>query len=230
MCLFVLPCGVLWASGTCGSVLGGRWFFHGQSLFLRLASLSILDASLRSLHAVGGFGRWLLSFPPVAGRWLCQSPASLLHIHQVEGIYQVNFPCRGRYSPVTQPVTLEENGDGGGVDGSKTVSSGRCSSGSGAVWVFCLAPGTSWASLGLLSEEGFFLWGALGLSLAPPSGLGAAGPCGGPWAVSVLSLSCPDPGFHLVPLILGRTQISFDFHLRGVSFCRRPVGPSASLR
>jgi hypothetical protein len=70
-----------------------------------------------------------------------QSPASQPHNHQVEGIHQVSFPCQGRYSTVTRPVTLEDDGDRGGVDGAEAVSSGRCSSGSGAVWVFCLASG-----------------------------------------------------------------------------------------
>jgi hypothetical protein len=124
-------------------------------------------------------GRWLLSFPPVAGRWLCQSPASLPHIHQVEGIYQVSFPCQGRYSPVTLPVRLEDDGDGGGVDDSKTVSSGRCSSGSGAVRVFCLAPGgllgVFWTPFG----EGVFLRGALGLPWPPLGAWAPLSPVGG---------------------------------------------------
>jgi hypothetical protein len=53
-----------------------------------------MAASAYSNMWLGGSGSWLLSFPPVAGRWLCQSPASLPHIYQVEGIYQVSFPCR----------------------------------------------------------------------------------------------------------------------------------------
>jgi hypothetical protein len=32
----------------------------------------------------------------------------------------VSFPCQERYSPATRPVTLEDNGDDGGVDGTKT--------------------------------------------------------------------------------------------------------------
>jgi hypothetical protein len=134
--------------------------------------------SLFSLHAVGGSGRWLLFFPPVAGRWLCQSPASLPHIHQVEGIYQVSFPCQGRYSPVTRPVTLEDNGDGGGVNDSKTVSSGRCSSGSGAVWVFCFAPG---GLLGIVWTP-FGRWVSSGVpwvSPCPPLGPGLCWPLWG---------------------------------------------------
>jgi hypothetical protein len=53
-----------------------------------------MAASAYSNMWLGGSGSWLLSFPPVAGRWLCQSPACLPHIYQVEGIYQVSFPCR----------------------------------------------------------------------------------------------------------------------------------------
>jgi hypothetical protein len=230
--LFVLPCGVLWASGACGSALG----YHGRPLFFPWSvpetrfsvELGLRPCSLRMrLEDLAG-GSCLSLLWWAAGS--VQSPASLPHIHQVEGVYQVSFPCQERYSPVTRPVTLVDDGDGSGSGGSKTVSFGRCSSGSGAVWVFCLVSGgllgVFWTPFG----RRVFLWGALGLPLAPPWGLGAAGPCGGPRAVSVLSLSCPDPGFHLVPLILGRVQISFGFHLPGVSFRRRPVGPSASPR
>jgi hypothetical protein len=80
---------------------------------------------------------------------------------------------------VTRPVTLEV--DDGGVDRSKMVSSGRCSSGSGAVWVFCLASGgllgVFWTPFG----EGFssgvpwvFPWPQLGVwvPLAPVGGRG----------------------------------------------------------
>jgi hypothetical protein len=159
-----------------------------------------------------------------------QSPASLPHIHQVKGIYQVSFPCQGRCSPVTQPVMLEDDGDGGGVDGAETVSSGRCSSGSCAVWVFCLASGGLLGVLWNPFERRVFLWGAPGLPLAPPWGQGTAGPCGGPRVVSVVSLSWPDPVFYLVLLILGRFQKSFGSHLPAVSFQCHPVGPTASLR
>jgi hypothetical protein len=54
---------------------------------------------------------------------------------------------------------------------------------------FVLRLGVSRASFGLLSREGFFLRGALGLPLAPPWGLGASGPCVGPQAVSAFPLT-----------------------------------------
>jgi hypothetical protein len=130
---------------------------------------------------------------------------------------------------VTRPVTLED--DGGGSDGTEMVSSGRCSSGSGAVWVFCLASGGLLGVLWTPFERRVFIRGAPGLPLAPPPwGQGAAGPCGGPRAVSVVSLSWPDPVFHLVLLILGCVQESFGSRLPALSFHCRPVGPSASLR
>jgi hypothetical protein len=91
---------------------------------------------------------------------------------------------------------------------------------------FVLRLGASWASFGLLSREGF---SRVFPCPPPPWGQGAAGPCGGPRAVSVVSLSWPDPVFHLVLLILGRVQESFGSRLPTVSFCCRPVGPSASL-
>jgi hypothetical protein len=131
-----------------------------------------------------------------------QSKASLPHIHQVEGIYQVSFPRQGRYSPVTRPVTLED--DGGGVDGSKTVSSGRCSSGSGAVWVFCLASGGLSGVFWTPFRRRVFLRGALGLPMPPLGAWAPLASVGGPRAVSMFSLSWPDPVFHLVPPILGR--------------------------
>jgi hypothetical protein len=128
---FVLPCGVLRASGACGSALG----YHGRPLCFPWSvlvpetrfsvELGICPCSLRMrLEGLAG-GSCLSPLWWAAGS--VQSLASLPHIHQVEGIYQVSFPCQGRYSPVIRPVTLE--GDGGGVDGSKTVSSDRCSSG-----------------------------------------------------------------------------------------------------
>jgi hypothetical protein len=209
--LFVLPCGVLWASGACGSALG----YHGRPLFFPWSvpvpetrfsvELGLCPCSLRMRLEGPAGGSCLSLLWRAAGS--VQSPASLPHIHQVEGIYQVSFPCQGRYSPVTRPVTLVD--DGGGVDGSKTVSSGRCSSESGAVL------GVSscvWGPLGCLLDsfrEKGLPPGCPGSPLAPPWGLGSAGPCGGPWAVSIFSLSWPDPVFHLVPPILGRIQISF---------------------
>jgi hypothetical protein len=92
---------------------------------------------------------------------------------------QVSFPCQGRYFPVTRPVTLEDDGNGGGVSDSKTVSSGRCSSGSGAVWVFCLAPGgllgIFWTPFG----RRVFLRGALGLPWPPLWAWALPAPVGG---------------------------------------------------
>jgi hypothetical protein len=69
---------------------------------------------------------------------------------------------------VTWLVTLEDDGNGGGVNGTKTVSSGRCSSGSGSVWVFCLASGGLLGVIRTPFERRVFLWGAPGLPLAPP--------------------------------------------------------------
>jgi hypothetical protein len=95
---------------------------------------------------------------------------------------------------VTRPVMLEDDGDGGGIDGTKTVSSGRCSSGSGAVWVFCLVSGGLLGVLWTPFTRRVFIWGAPGLPWPPLWGQGAAGPCGGPRAVSVVF---PFPG--LIP-------------------------------
>jgi hypothetical protein len=79
---------------------------------------------------------------------------------------------------VTRPVTLE----GDGVDGAEAVSSGRCSSGSGAVWVFRLASGWPLGRpLDSFREKGFssgvpwvFPWSPLGarVPLAPVGGRG----------------------------------------------------------
>jgi hypothetical protein len=171
MGLFVLPCGVLRASGACGSALGS----HGRPLCFPWSvpvpetcfsvELGLCPCSLR-LRLEGLADGFCFS-----ALWRAdgsvQSPASLPHIHQVEGIYQVSFPCQGRYSPVTRPVTLED--DGGGVDGTKTVSSDRCSSGSGAVWVFCLASGGLLGVFWTPFVRRVFLRGAPGLPHAPCS-------------------------------------------------------------
>jgi hypothetical protein len=78
--------------------------------------------------------------PPWRAAGSIKNPASLPQIHQVEGISQVSFPYQGRYTPATWPVTLED--DGGDGDAAKDrAPSDRCTSGSGAVWVFCLASG-----------------------------------------------------------------------------------------
>jgi hypothetical protein len=92
------------------------------------------------------------------------------------GDLQVSFPCQGRYTPATWPVTLEDDGDDG--DGDKDgASSDRCSSGSGAVWVFCLASGGLSGVIWSHFERKVFLQDAPGLPLAPSWGLGASGPC-----------------------------------------------------
>jgi hypothetical protein len=80
---------------------------------------------------------------------------------------------------VTRPVTLEDDGDGGGVDGTKAVSSGRCSLGSGAVWVFCFASGGLLGVLWTPFERRVFIRGALGLPLAFPLGPGHRWPLWG---------------------------------------------------
>jgi hypothetical protein len=123
--------------------MGGRCVFHGLSLILGFAypvELGRCPCSLRMrLEGLAG-GSCL--FPPWWAAGSVKGPASLPQIHQVVGISQVSFPYQGRYSPATRPVTLEDDGDDGGVDGAKDgASSDRCSSGSGTVWVFCLASG-----------------------------------------------------------------------------------------
>jgi hypothetical protein len=197
--LFVLPCGVFWASGACRSVLmnhGRPLCFHGLSLILGLAypvELGRSPCSLR-MRLEGLAGGSCLS-PPWRAAGSVKSPASLPQIHQVEGICQVSFPYQGRYSPATWPVMLEDDGDDGGVDGGKTgcllIGAVQDQAQFGC---FVLQLGVSRASFGLLSRERFFLRDALGLPLAPPWGLGTSYPCGGPQAVSVF----PFPNLILV--------------------------------
>jgi hypothetical protein len=91
------------------------------------------------------------------------------------GIPQERFPCQGRFLPLTQPDTIEDDGDGD-VDES---FSDRCSSGSGAVWAFCLASGDlSGRLLGSFREKDS-LRGIPGLPPGSLWGLGASGPCVG---------------------------------------------------
>jgi hypothetical protein len=171
MGLFVLPCGVFWASGTCGSCAGVPQA-AAVSLILGFAypvELGRRPCSLR-MRLEGLAGGSCLS-PPWRAAGSVKSPASLPQIHQVKGIPQVSFPYQGRYFPATRPVTLE---DDGGDDG---AFSDRCSSESGAVWVFCLASGGLSGVIWTLFERKVFLRDAPGLPLAPPWGLGASSPC-----------------------------------------------------
>jgi hypothetical protein len=157
----------LWAFDAHGSHAGGpranAVFFPRLTPTLEFAILgAVYSADVEGSVVESLAGGYCLSLLWQAAGSV-QSPASLPHIHQVEGIYQVSFPCLGRYSPVTQPVTLE--GNGGGVDGAE--SSGRCSSGSGAVWVFCLASGGLLGILWTLFERKVFPLGCPGSSPGP---------------------------------------------------------------
>jgi hypothetical protein len=120
--------------------------------------------------------------PPWRAACSVQSPASLPHIHQVEGISQVSLPYQGRYSPVTQPVAFEDDGDDGGVNGTKTgcLLIGAVQD---QVQFGCsvLRLEVSRASFGLLSREGFSSgvprvspWPPLG-AWAPPAPVGGRG-------------------------------------------------------
>jgi hypothetical protein len=89
--------------------------------------------------------------------------------------------------------------------GSKT-SSDRCSSGSGAIWVFCLASGGLSGVIWIPFERRVSFGGPLGSlwlllgAWAPPA------PVWGPQTAFAFSYSYPGPGFHLVPLILVSAQ------------------------
>jgi hypothetical protein len=102
MGLLVLPCGAFWASGACGSVLGyhGRPLcFHGLSLilgFIFSVELGRRPCSLRM--RLEGLARGSCLSPPWRAAGSVQSPASLPHIHQVEGI-SGEFPLPGEVFP-----------------------------------------------------------------------------------------------------------------------------------
>jgi hypothetical protein len=87
MGLFVLPCGVFWASGACGSVLGYHWqplCFHGIPLILGFVfsfELGRRPCSLRR-RLEGLAGASCLS-PPWRAAGSVKSPASLPQIRQV---------------------------------------------------------------------------------------------------------------------------------------------------
>jgi hypothetical protein len=105
------------------------------------------------------------------------------------GVPQERFPCQGRCPPLTRPDTIEDDGD---VD---WLFSDRCSSGSGAVWGFCL--GVFRASFGFLSKEGF----PSGCPWAPSRplwGLGASG-------------SCVEAALFLIPSLILVSTSSADF-------------------
>jgi hypothetical protein len=171
---FIWPCGVLRASGACGSALG----YHGRPLRFPWSvpvpetcfsvELGLCPCSLR-MRLEGLVGGSCLS-PPWRAAGSVQSPASLPHIHQVEGICQVRFLYQGRYSPGTRPVTLADDSDDAGVDGAKT---GCLLIGAVQDQVqfgcFVLRLGDSRASFGLLSGEGLSS-GAPRVSLWPPLG------------------------------------------------------------
>jgi hypothetical protein len=90
MSLFVWPCGVFWASGACGFVLGyhGRPLcFHGLSLILGFVFSVELGRRSRSprMRLEGLVGGSCLS-PPWRAAGSVKSPASLPQIRHVEGI------------------------------------------------------------------------------------------------------------------------------------------------
>jgi hypothetical protein len=167
---------------------GGHCVFHGLSLILGLVfsvELGLCPCSLR-MRSEGLASGSCLS-PPWHAAGSVQSPASLPHIHQVEGISQVSLPYQGRYSPATRPVTLEDDGDDGGVDGART---GCLLLGAVQVQVqfgcFVLRLWVSRASFGLLSGEGLSsgaprvsLWPLLGawVPTAPVGGRGRSSLC-----------------------------------------------------
>jgi hypothetical protein len=163
---------------------GGRCVFHGLSLILGLAfsvELGLRPCSLR----IGGSGRWLLSFPSMAGCWLCSESSFSATYSSGRGDLSGEFsPYQGRYSPATRPVTLEGDGNDGGVDRTKM---GCLLIGAVQVQVkfgcFVLRLVVSRASFGLLLREGFSsgaprvsLWLPLG-AWAPPAPVGFRGRC-----------------------------------------------------
>jgi hypothetical protein len=102
MGLFVLPCGVLRASGACGFALG----YHGQLLcFPWSVPVPETHFSVKlglcpcSLHAVGGYGRWFLSFPSVAGHWLCSESSFPAPYPTGRGDQSGKFPLSGEVFP-----------------------------------------------------------------------------------------------------------------------------------
>jgi hypothetical protein len=152
--------------------------FHGLSLILGFAypvEIGCRPCSLR-MRLEGLAGGSCLS-PPWQAAGSIRIQLLCHKFIRSEGILQVSFPCQGRYTPATLPVTLEDDGDGNGAkDG---ASSDRCSSGSGTVWVFCLASGGLSGIIWTPFERKVFLRDALGLPLAPTWGLGASGLCVG---------------------------------------------------
>jgi hypothetical protein len=157
---------VFWASGTCGYCDGVPW------------------ASMFTPNAVGG--QVAPVFPLRDGLLVpFESSFSATNISG-RGDLTDEFPHQGRYSPATRPDTLEDDGnngndgDDGDVNGAKDgTSSDRCSSGSVAVWVFCLASGGLSGIIWTAFERKVFLWDAPGLPLASSWGLSASGPCVG---------------------------------------------------
>jgi hypothetical protein len=94
----------LWAFGARGSRAGDP---RAAAVFSRLTpalKFAILDA-VCGADVEGSNVEGLAGGSCLSHLWWAAgsvfSPASLPHIHQVGGIYQVSFPCQGRYSPVT---------------------------------------------------------------------------------------------------------------------------------
>jgi hypothetical protein len=82
-------------------------------------------------------------------------------------------PLPRRYPPATRPDTLEDDSGDYDVNGFKDgTSSDRCSSGSGAVWVFCLASG---GPLGVI-------WFPFERRVSSGAPLGSLWPLPGAWA------------------------------------------------
>jgi hypothetical protein len=156
--------------------------FHGLSLILGF--VLPLNLGIILVHSGYGWRVWQVApVFPLHGGLLIRSESSFSATNSSgEGDPTGEVPLSGRDSPATQADTLEVDGDNGNGNGNGAkdgTSSDRCSSGSGAVWVFCLASGGLSGVIWTPFERKVFLRDAPGLPLAPPWGLGASGPCVG---------------------------------------------------
>jgi hypothetical protein len=183
---FCLASRLLRASSACGSCALALVGYRGRPLCCHGLSL-ILEFAYSVEFGHRSCSLWIRLESLTGGSCLSslwwddgsvQYPAFLPHIHQVRGDPSGEVPLPG---PLTRPGTIDGDGDG--------LFSDRCSLGSGAVWMFCLASGGLSGVFWVPFERRVPFGAPLGSLWAPFGAWAPLAPVWGPRAASAFSHS-----------------------------------------